>query len=149
RKRSGRASMQYIRHNDFFVLLATEGAHRFIEEEASVIKDSRNVPITYAGYSISYRGGTVHVRIADETYKNLRAYFLEIAVHRSVAYLASEFYNVPFEPYGPVKLQMFALLKEVNEARQRAGFTRVPGQAVWVRRKRVKPFETIPALDVA
>jgi hypothetical protein len=141
--------MQYIRHDDFFVLLATEGAHRFIEEEASVIRDNRSVPITYAGYSISYRGGTVHVRIADETYKDLRAYFLEIAVHRSVAFLAGEFYNLPFEPYGPVKLQLFGLLKEMNEARQRAGFARVPGQAVWVRRKRVKPFGTIPALDVA
>jgi hypothetical protein len=72
-----------------------------------------------------------------------------MATHRSAAYLAGEFYKVPFEPYGPVKLQMFSLLKEVNEARQRAGFTRVPGQAVRVRRKRVKPFEAVPALDVA
>lgn len=149
RKRAGRASMQYIRHKDFFVLLATEGAHRFFNEEGSVIKDNRKVPITYAGYSISYCGGTVHVRIAEEMYKDLRAYFLEMATHRSAAHLAGEFYKVPFEPYGPVKLQMFSLLREVNEARQRSGFTRVPGQAVWVRRKRVKPFETLPALDVA
>jgi hypothetical protein len=149
RKRAGRASMQYIRHNDFFVLLATEGAHRFFEEEGPVIKDNRKVPITYAGYSISYCGGTVHVRLAEDTYKDLRAYFLDIAVHRSVAYLAGEFYKLPFEPYGPVKVQLFGLLEEVNDARRRAGFARVPGQAVWVRPKRVKPFETLPALDVA
>ena len=93
-----------------------------------------------------------HVTVAgldDDTYKDLRAYFLEIAVHRSVAFLAGEFYNLPFEPYGPVKLQLFGLLEEMNQARRRAGFARVPGQAVWVRRKRVKPFEPVRALNVA
>jgi hypothetical protein len=70
-----KASMQYIRHEDFFVLLASEGEHRFFEEEAG-IKDARVVPIVYAGYSVGLRGGRVHVRIADETYKDLQFLFI-------------------------------------------------------------------------
>src|SRR5262245_44493132 len=34
RKQAGWASVQYIRHQRFFVLLATHGKHRFFEEEA-------------------------------------------------------------------------------------------------------------------
>jgi hypothetical protein len=140
RKRNqGRAAMQYIRHRDFFVLLATEGRHKFFEEEA-VIKDVREVPVTYGGYSVSLRGGRVHVRIAEEAYKDLRAYFLDLAVHRSAANLVAEFYGVPFEPYGPVKAQLFSLLGEVNDARRRAGYRRVPKSAVWLKRRYVKPF---------
>src|SRR5262245_18031015 len=99
RKRNqGRAAMQYIRHRDFFVLLATEGRHKFFEDEAG-IKDIRQVSITYGGYSVSLRGGRVHVRIAEEACKDLRAYLLDVAVHRTAANLVAEFYSVPFEPY--------------------------------------------------
>lgn len=141
RKRNqGRAGMQYIRHGDFFVLLATAGEHRFFEEEAD-IKDIRKVAITYGGYSVSLRGSRVHVRIAEETYKDLRAYLLELSLHRSAEKLVAEFYSIPFEPYGPVKTQLFSLLGEVNDARRRAGFRRVPKSAVWLKRRYVKPFE--------
>jgi hypothetical protein len=149
RKRNqGWAGMQYIRHRDFFVLLATEGRHKFFVEEAG-IKDVRQVAITYGGYSVSLRGGRVHVRIAEETYKDLQAYLLELAVHRSVEKLIAEFYSVPFEPYGPVKTQLFSLLGEVNDARRRAGFKRVPKSAVWLKRRYVKPFEPVTKLGQA
>src|SRR5215210_3660617 len=38
RKRAGMANLQYVRFEDFFVLLATHGRHRFFEEEAKVIR---------------------------------------------------------------------------------------------------------------
>lgn len=134
-----RASLQYIRHRDFFVLLASDGEHKFFAEEAG-IRDARVVPIKYAGYSVGRRGERVHVRIAEETYRDLRAYFLDLAVHRSVENLVAEFYGVPFEPYGPVKTQLFSILGEVNDLRRRAGFKRVPKSAVWLKRRYVRPF---------
>jgi hypothetical protein len=139
RKSQGVAGVQYIRFRDFFVLLATDGRHTFFEEEAG-IRDVRRVPITFGGYSVGHRGGRVHVRLAEETFKDLKTYFLDLALHRSVAKLVAEFYAVPFEPYGPVKVQMFSILGAVNDARQRAGYRRVPKSAVWLKRRYVRPF---------
>ena len=131
--------MQHIRYRDFFVLLATEGRHRFFEEEKGM-KDVRLVPISVGGYSVSQRGGRPHVRIDDDTFRSLRAYFLDPALHRSAARLVGEFYAIPFEPYGPVKVQLFKLLGAVNELRRRAGYQPVPKSAVWLKRRYVKPF---------
>jgi hypothetical protein len=139
RKQQGRASMQYLRFGDFFVLLATDGVHRFFAEE-SAIRDARTSPVVFGGYSIGIRGRRVHVRIADRAYAELRAYLLEIALHRSVPSLANEFYSLPFEPWGPVKVQHFSLLGAVNDLRRRAGLRPVPKQAVWLKRQYVRPF---------
>jgi hypothetical protein len=83
----------------------------------------------------------VHVRIADRAYDELRAYFIDVAAHYSVPELVNEFYNAPFEPYGPVKSQMFTLLGIVNSIRARAGLKPVPKTAVWLKRRYVRPFE--------
>jgi len=141
RKRNqGISGVQYIRHKDFFVLLATDGRHRFFDEETT-IRDARIVPITYAGYSMGIRGGRVHVRIADERFRDLRVYFLDLAAHRSAENILREFYGLSFEPYGPIKRQLFSILGEVNDARRAAGFSRIPKTAVWLKRRYVKPFE--------
>ena len=57
RKRAGQANLQYIRHEQFFVILATKGQHRFFDEEKNLIRDIRRVPLKYGGYSVSYRHG--------------------------------------------------------------------------------------------
>lgn len=141
RMQKGKAGMQYIRFTDFFVLLATAGKHSFFAEEGKNIRDARLVPIVYGGYSVSFRGGRVHVRIADRAFAELRAYFLDIAVHRSVGELVHEFYTAPFEPYGPVKSQMFSLLGVVNTARAQARLKPVPKAAVWLKRRYFRPFD--------
>ena len=46
------ARVQYLRFNRTFVLLATEGEHRFFEEESQQL-DIRRVPLKAFGYSIS------------------------------------------------------------------------------------------------
>ena len=56
-KQLGRANIQYLRHDRFFVLLATKGEHRFYQLEASQVRSFRKQPLRYAGYSISYRPG--------------------------------------------------------------------------------------------
>jgi hypothetical protein len=90
RKQAGFANLQYIRYGRFFVLLATHGVHPFFEEEAGSIRDARKTPIRFSGYSISYRGGHPHVRIEQEEYKRLKAYFRDVAPHRSVERLEKE-----------------------------------------------------------
>lgn len=153
RKRRGVANLQYIRHQNWFVLLATEGHHPFKQQEQSQIRDARRVPIRYEGYSISYRrcgltpagGGEPKwrscVRIDNETFRDLKAFFLERACHRSAENLAIDFARVPYARYAPVRRQLLKLLRLVNEARARQGFERLTTDALRLRRVIVRPFE--------
>lgn len=156
RKRLGLANVQYLRHGRFFVLLATQGKHRLFDEEASLIRDIRRVPLKFAGYSISYRrGGRTrsgtpdaqwhsHVAIDHRRYRELEAWLLEMAVRRTSTQLALEFYRLPYEGYAPVRRQMLRLLKKVNDARRRAGLGVLPHEVLPLRRRVVRPFEQEP-----
>ncbi len=140
RKKSGTASVQYLRHERFFVLLATHGKHRFFEEEVD-IKDARETPIRYEGYSVSVRAGRSCVRIDRGSYLNIKAYFEDIATKRKAETIAKQLYGLPFRPFGPVVSQLFIILRAVNRARQVAGFEPVPKTAIRVWRQPVKTFE--------
>lgn len=159
RKRAGKANLQYLRHERFFVLMATKGSHSFFKQESGAIRDVRRVPIKFHGYSISYRPGGrtrsgekdpkwhAHVEIERTRYKDLRAYLLELAPHRSATRLATEFYNFPFEPYAPVRRQMLNLHRAVNRVRRSAGFSQLPMEILPLRRRVVKPFGTVRGSD--
>jgi hypothetical protein len=140
RKKSGLANVHYLRHKRFFVLLATHGQHVFFERERDLIRDAREVPISYEGYSVSYRGGRPCVRIDRGTELNLRAYFEDIATKQSAANISRQFRRLPFQPYGPVREQLLDMLGEVNRARKVAGLERVPVTSVRWKRWIVKPF---------
>ena len=167
RKLSGRANLHYLRHGRFFILLATHGQHGFFASEAGSLRDARRSPIQFAGYSLSVRPGgflrmyegmehavpdgklRVRVQIAREQYRDLKAYFLDIATRRSPERLAAEFYNVPFEPYSPIRKQLLNLLRLVNEARQVAGMEKLPPTVLRYRRQIVKPFEMVEKTTAA
>ncbi len=152
RKQLGFANLQYIRHEQFFAILATKGQHRLFDEEAAGIRDIRRVPLQFAGYSISYRrGGRMrngerdqrwhsHVEIERGRFLELKANFLHLAVHRSPDNLAMAFYDFPFEPYAPVRRQLLVLYREVNAVRHQAGFQVLPVEVLPLRRRIVKPF---------
>jgi len=152
RKRRGLANVRYVRHERFFVLLATRGEHPFFEEEAAAIHDIRRVPLKFAGYWISYRRGQrtrdgrpdaawhAHVQIAPRRFQELRAYFAEMATRWSSSRLCLEFYRLPFEPYAPIRRQMLRLLREVNRMRKQAGSEILPFEVLPMRRRVVKPF---------
>jgi hypothetical protein len=140
-KKAGRANLQYLRHGQFFVILATLGVHPLFSEERDTIRDARRVPIKYAGYSVGYRGGRASVRIDRGTELNLKAYFEDIATKASAESLAAQIRRLPFEPYAPVYDQLRGILRAVNEQRRVAGLTAVPFSAVRIRRRIVKPFE--------
>jgi hypothetical protein len=141
RKQAGTASLQYIRFERFFLILATHGRHRFFEDEVSCIRDVRRRPIRFAGYSIGFRGGHPHVRIEQEVYKQLKAYFVDLAVRRSVASLERELAQIPFEPYAPVRRQLLCILRAVNRARKKAGFSLLTKEVFRFKRQIYRPFE--------
>ncbi|MCI0457454.1 MAG: hypothetical protein L0Z62_10835 [Gemmataceae bacterium] len=152
RKQRGQANLQYLRYQRRFVLLATRGQHPFFEAEAANIRDMRRCPLKIAGYAISYRRGGrrrtgeldprwhAHVAIERQRYLELLAYFRELAVHRSAPGLALAFYQLPFEPYAPIRRQFLTLLREVNRARGRAGLPEIPTEVLPLRRRVVRPF---------
>lgn len=72
---------------------------------------------------------------ASGVVKELRDCFLDIADHRSVKNPAVGFRRVPFEPYAPVRRQHLLLVREVNRARKRAGFSPVPSEVLPLRRR--------------
>ena len=146
RKRNGLANLQYIRFRDTFVLIASDGKHEaFWSREKYQIRDVRRVGIRLGGYLVSFRNGHVQVRIDDETYRELKAFYEELATKRSLETMVQEFYGFPFEPYAPIRRQAFNILRAVNRRRKQAGYKQVPTSAIWLKRKIVKPFEPLPS----
>jgi hypothetical protein len=155
RKERGLANLHYLRHGHFFALFATQGRHPFYVLEGERVRDIRKVPLRYRGYAISYRPGGrtrsgerdpnrhAHVQIDRERFKEERAYLLELATRRPVEALAREFRQIPFEPYAPVRRQLLALLRAVNDRRKAAGLSPVPPEVLRLRRRVVKPFEPL------
>jgi hypothetical protein len=146
RKRAGHANVHYLRHGRFFVLAATAGAHDFFGEEGGSIRDFRRDSLHFAGYSIGYkrgRDGKGHpsVRIHPKRYAEMKAHFLELALHRSPEKLVGEFGRIRFEPYATVRGQLLNILRAVNRARKRAGYALIPLSALRLRRRVVRPFE--------
>ncbi len=144
RKRMGGANVQYLRFGRFFVLMATRGEHRFFEDEPT-FRDVRREPLSFAGYSISYKLGAdrkwhASVRIHPSDYLTLKAHFLDLATRRSVEKLTTEFHRIPFEPYAPVRRQFLNILRAVNRERKKAGYEPAPVEALRLRRTVVRPF---------
>lgn len=159
RKQKGQANLQYVRFEETWVLMATEGYHPMKTAEQSQLRDVREAPIQIAGYSIYLKKGDfkkkltkeeervpdekwhARVLISRERYRELRAYFLSLACHRKAETLVAEINNLPFEPYKPVWRQLRKLVRLLNKKRKAAGFSPVPMRAVRWRRTIVKAFE--------
>lgn len=143
RKRAGVANLQYLRHERFFVIIATHGTHRFFDEEQ--VRDIREAPIKFHGYSIGCGKGAdgrwhASVRIHADEYLNLKAHFLDLATHRTAEQLAGEFRHIRFAPFARVRRQLLNLLRAVNRARAVAGLEELPMTCLRLRRKPVKVF---------
>lgn len=152
RKRLGQANLQYLRHDRLFAIFATKGRHEFFTEEAASIRDIRRIPLKFYGYSISYRRGGrtpsgakdtkwhAHVAIERSRYLEFRDQFRHLATRRSSEDIAMAFYRLPFEPYAPVRRQLFNLLRVVNRTRRQAGYVRIPNEVLPMHRRIVKPY---------
>lgn len=141
RKRCGIANLQYIRHERFFVILATAGEHpTFFRDEARSLRDARKSPICYAGYAVSYRGGHAHVRIEQGELNRLRAHFLDRAIHRRPDAIANELMALPYVGYAPIRTQLYGLYLAINKRRQQMGYAPVPHGVLNFERPIVFPF---------
>jgi hypothetical protein len=124
------------------VLIATQGRQRFFEDHGTNVKDIRRSPLAVSGYSVGLRQGRPHVRIAEPEYRGLKAYFTDIAVHRSADELCAKLSSLPFEPYAPVRRQYLSLLRHINRARKAAGLSEVRFSRLRLKRRIFRPFET-------
>lgn len=140
RKALGQASMQYLRYNRFFILLATHGEHSFFEREAASMRDCRRVPVKFFGYSISYRGGHPCVRVEQGEYLRVKAYFEDLATRRTSAQLGAELGAIGWIPYAPVRRQLFGVLRAVNGKRRAAGLGEVSHLWLNLERRIMAPF---------
>jgi hypothetical protein len=136
----GAAKLQYLRYRTTFLLLATHGEHEFFEHEKENIRDARERPVKFYGYSVGYKDGHPHVRITTPQYRELVEAFLNSALTASADVLAARFRGLPFEPYGPVRVQLRRLLVRVNEVRRAARLKRVPSECLREKRRTVQPF---------
>ena len=146
RRPSGSAAVHYIRYKRTFVMLANYGVHPFFDEEGYAC-DMREQCFRYGSYSMSYLYSThterwhVSVRIERDLEKRLRTRLTKRASTKSVESMVSEFRRLPFYPFAPVRRQLIALLKRVNEARRAAGLRYVPVSALRLRPWPVPVFE--------
>jgi hypothetical protein len=142
RKQAGLANVQYLRFRRFFVLLATVGKHRFFVDELEVIRDLRSTPIVVSGYSIGYRGKSAHVRIAREEYLRIKSYFINTACH-SADRIEAVIRGLPFEPYAPVRWQLYSILRAINHKRASTGLPLVSARCIRFKRRIYRPFEPV------
>lgn len=140
RKRLGLANVQYIRHDRFFLLMATHGQHRIFEEEAGQFRDARRVPIRFAGYSVSVRQGRVSVRIDRDEHRRLKAWLLELAERRPSEPVIAALDGLSFAPYKPIRRQLLGIWRAANRVRQCAGYERISVQHIPWQRSIVRPF---------
>ena len=146
RKQAGLANVQYLRYDRFFVLVATHGKHPFFASEGKQVRDIREKPLYFMGYSIGCRrarhGGKYHasVRIDRELFREMKARFTEMAAHRSVEELYRELWKIDYERYAPVRDQLRGLLRAINRRRKVAALEPVPHHALRFRRVPVSPF---------
>jgi len=140
-KQGGRANLHYLRYGDYFVLLATEGAHQFFEAERGQVRDLRRTWLKAFTYEVGYRNGHALVRIERSEYRRLKSYFLGVGVHRSAADLQATIFQLPLMPYRPVYRQLCRMVWELNRRRKLASYEPVRVSCVRKLRKVVRPFE--------
>ena len=146
RKKDGKANVQYLRYDRFYVIIATHGEHPFFAAEQNQIRNIRKQPLRFRGYAIgvgrSRRDGSFHasVRIQRETFREILRHFKQIAVQRTVEELCLELRAIPYEPFAPVRDQFRIVLRAVNRARKTAGLELMPWNAIRLYRKPVFVF---------
>jgi len=147
RKKQGLANMQYLRHERFFVLLATKGGHEFFERERASFRDVRRAPIKFAGYSIGCRRGRdgrwhVSVKMDEAVVAEIRAFTLDAASQAATEKLATMLSGLAFERYAPIRRQAQNLIRLVNHRRRIAGLHQLHCNPLGTPRRVTAPFRS-------
>lgn len=125
------AGIHYLRHGRFFVLMLTKGNHAaFYRDHGEQLRDIRRTALKFAGYSIRYtfsedeQRQRVFVRLDKETCRSVKAHLLQLATeprYRQASLLEEAIHSLPYQPYRPVREQLYSIAKAVNCQRRRAG----------------------------
>ena len=76
-----------------------------------------------------------------DEYRELKAFMVEQAKHRSHAYMVELFLSLPYDMYAPVRVQIHSILRACNRAREERGFEPIPKGVIPRRRRPVLPCE--------
>ena len=145
-KKRGEANLQYIRLGSLWVMLATEGKHRFFDDNRSKSGDKqwhdlRCKALKVGPYAISSKldGGwkkgasklkryRTRVTLTREAYKELIAFYEDKAVHWSRENLETRFEALgqQYLAYRPIREQLIHLVKRVNRNRKLSGYEVIP-----------------------
>ena len=90
----------------------------FEKEEGKRMKHLYREAICYGGYEIRYRNGRASVRIDGRYYEALRTRFLSLAKHPDTRHLQEAFRELRFQPFAPLRSQLWKLIDEVNAYRK-------------------------------
>ena len=172
RKKRDIINVAYLRYERYWIMLATRGKHEETKEglwdwraaEAMNIRNCRRgQPIRFFGYSISSGRGDyilkrkmrnpdgpperdnkyrVRVQISRKALQQLRTELLSQARIRREDWFRSYFWNLPYEPYAPVRKQLLRLLRQINASRSAVGLSKLPSDIIRMKQQRVKVFIT-------
>ena len=167
RKKRGVINVAYLRHERDWILLASPGRHEptkegwidWREAESGSLRNcSRGQPIYAYGYSITLVRGDylrkqtpntapqqdgkirVRVQISRRGRALLREQLLRHACSRNEEWFARQFWNLPFEPYAPVRKQLLSLLRQINVVRKKAGLRKLSTNVIRYRRDLVSVY---------
>lgn len=147
-KKKGLAPVHYVRHQDFFVMLAPpqgKTSWRTLEQwrteklrrqRGSRIGDLRRTPLVRSGYSISVKHSSstrrlhVAVRIHPKSYRALMLHYAQDCVALSRERLEEELSDFPFEPWSGVRQQRWAIFRAVTAERKKRGFASLAPEAL-------------------
>ena len=162
RVKAGVTGLHYVRHQRFFAMFAhSKGEHDWWQREewmhehdvrkhGSRIMDITRKPLVHGGYSISFKRSTqtgrghVAVRIHSKEYRELKAYYLSLAVRRSKESLENEFKAFPFDAWRGVQEQRWVIFQAVNAARKQAGFELLEANRNVLRKMRIQHKLMLP-----
>ena len=80
------------------------------------------------------------MRIDKPTYRELKAFMLTRATHRSIENLTADFGRIPYARYAPTLRQLLNILRAVNDARTRMGCAPIAHAALQLRRTPIKVY---------
>lgn len=137
RRADGHASIRYLRHSQFWILVCTQGQNS-LKRTHRYVNHFGKRPLTAYGYSIRLVGRKPMAYVQREEYRQIKESLLSICVkerYRNPDYMAATIRNMfPFEPYAGVIQQFALLLRQINRKRGRKRITKIPLAAVTLRR---------------
>ena len=135
-RRGGVASIRYLRHDRFWLLIGTDGKRGLGQHHAYVHHFGRR-PLTFHGYAVRLIDNKPMVYVDRFEFRHIKQTLMSLCCsgrYRDQRYMAATIRNLfPFEPYAGVLEQFIRLIRQINQRRSSQKFQRVPLSMVTLR----------------